>query len=456
MINRRQFLQASASLALAPLLSRSVLEATTTLHTRPSWSTFRKSTLYPAYLRAVSTMRANTNTASPASWGYWVGVHGSYCPHGKPYFLAWHRGFLVRFEAQLRKAAANSALVLPYWDYYNEPILPTEFQDPSSPLYLAGRTGKDVSRALSLTAFGSNLTNFPRGWTDAFEPAVESAPHNPVHNLIGGAMANVSISPRDPIFWLHHGNIDRLWDAWVHAGAGRHMPSTTSSYWSGSFIYGAAVAGMPRVDTYSPSTLGYRYDVSVLPSTQLGLQADAVQFASISDAVVAPLPAQGTSLGGAGGLVLGSRSARVRIALNREGRDRVRSLVIGPQTTGNALRVVLDGITVTPAGARGGYFYKILLNLPARGLAQPEQNYLVGTLGPFEVSAARHAQAMANGGDMRAMHEPARIILPAQQVLTRIWPAPLDELTLSFVREEADGASQADAIRIDRLWMEAD
>jgi tyrosinase len=118
--------------------------------------------------------------------------------------------------------------------------------------------------------------------------------------------------------------------------------------------------------------------------------------------------------------------------------------------------VVLDGITVTPAGARGGYFYKILLNLPARGLAQPEQNYLVGTLGPFEVSAARHAQAMANGGDMRAMHEPARIILPAQQVLTRIWPAPLDELTLSFVREEADGASQADAIRIDRLWMEAD
>lgn len=457
MINRRQFLQASASLALVPMLPRSVLKATTTLRTRPSWSSFRKSTLYPSFLRAVSTMRANTNTASPASWGYWVGVHGHYCPHGKPYFLAWHRGFLVRFEAQLRKAAANSALVLPYWDYYNEPILPTEFQNPSSPLYLAGRTGKDVSRALSLTAFGSSLTNFPRGWTDAFEPAVESAPHNPVHNLIGGAMANVSISPRDPIFWLHHGNIDRLWDAWVHAGGGRHMPSTTSSYWSGSFIYGAAVAGMPRVDTYSPGVLGYRYDASVLPSSQLGLQANAAQPASISDAVVAPLPAQGASLGGAGGLVLGSRSSRVRIVLNREGRDRVRSLVIGvSQTTGNALRVVLDGITVTPAGARGGYFYKILLNLPARGPAQPEQNYLVGTLGPFEVSAALHAQAMANGGNMMAMHGPVRITLPAQQVLSRIWPAPLDELTLSFVREETEGAPQADAIRVDRLWVEAD
>lgn len=457
MITRRQFLQASASMALVPFMPRDIMGTTTSLRTRPSWSSFRASTLYPAFLNAVRTMHADTDATKPGSWAYWVGVHGSFCPHGKPYFLAWHRGFLVRFEAQLRKAAGNSALVLPYWDYYNEPILPAEFQDPSSPLYLAGRTGNNVSAALSLTAFGGNLINFPRGWTDAFEPAVESAPHNPVHNLIGGAMNNVSISPRDPIFWLHHANIDRLWDAWVRAGAGRHMPSTTSSYWSGSFTYGAAVSGMPRVNTYAPNILGYRYDVSVLPSSRLSLRTDTAQLASISDALVAPLPEQGPSLGGAGGLVLGSRSMRVRVALTPEGRNRVRSLVTSaPQTAGNALRIVLDGITLTPAGARGGYFYKILLNVPAQGLAQPEQTYLVGTLGPFEVSVAQHARAMASGGDMTAMHGPVRITLPAQQVLTRIWPAPLDELTLSFVREEADGASPADAIRIDRVWMEAD
>ncbi|SEI93711.1 Common central domain of tyrosinase [Frateuria terrea] len=460
MITRRQFLQATAALALVPMLPHDTIGATS-LHTRPSWPTFRKSTSYPAFLRAVGAMRANKNSTSPASWAYWTSVHGTFCPHHKPYFLAWHRGFLARFEAQLRKAAGSSSLVLPYWDYYYDPILPTEFQDPSSPLYLAGRTGKDVSGALSMTPFGNSLINLPRGYPYAFEPAVETAPHNPVHNLIGGAMDNVAISPRDPIFWLHHANIDRLWDAWVRAGAGRHMPSKTSSYWSGSFNYGAAVSGVARLTTYAPSNLGYRYDNSTLPTGGYGygMQAAAsAQLPAIQDAFAQPLPAQGPSLGGVGGLALGPRSTRIRIPLSADGRDRVRSLVTrAPQaTSGSALQIVLDGVDVTGAGTRGGYFYKLLLNLPSGGLAQPEQTYLVGTLGPFEVSVARHAKAMAMGaGGHMAMQGPARITLPALDVLSRIWPAPLDALTLSFVRVDAGRPQAADAMTIERLWFEA-
>jgi hypothetical protein len=37
---------------------------------------------------------------------------------------------------------------------------------------------------------------------------------------------------------------------------------------------------------------------------------------------------------------------------------------------------VLDGVSVAEAGAKGGYFYKVLLNLPPKGIAQPEQTYL--------------------------------------------------------------------------------
>jgi len=35
--------------------------------------------------------------------------------------------------------------------------------------------------------------------------------HNHGHAWIGGIMNNTSTSPTDPIFWLHHAEVDRLW-----------------------------------------------------------------------------------------------------------------------------------------------------------------------------------------------------------------------------------------------------
>lgn len=458
MITRRQFLQTSASLALVPLLPGRILGTTslgtTSLRTRPSWPQFRDGPLYPAFLDAVAKMRANKDSTRPDSWAYWTNVHASFCPHRKPYFLAWHRGFLARFEAQLRKSSGNSALVLPYWNYYDHPVTPAEFRDSGSPLYRRNRSGSNVSGALSLAAFDAGLTNFQRGKTDAFEPAVETAPHNGVHNLIGGAMGNITISPRDPVFWVHHANIDRLWDAWVRAGDGRHMPARTAAYWSGSFSYGGAVSSVKRVQTYSPGSLGYRYDDTALPTS--GTSALQIEpLPSIQDALAEPLPAQGASLGGLGRLALGAGSLRVRIPLTTEGRNRVRSLVTGGTGQGGEVRLVLDGVDLTDAGARGGYFYKILLNLPSGSVTQPEQTYLAGTLGSFEVSVARHARMMAGGGAM-AMHGPVRIVLPLRDLLRRIWPESLDALTVSFVRVDADHAPQADAMMIDRLSVETD
>ena len=34
------------------------------------------------------------------------------------------------------------------------------------------------------------------------------------HPQFGGTMNNIMISPADPIFWLNHGEIDRLWSVW--------------------------------------------------------------------------------------------------------------------------------------------------------------------------------------------------------------------------------------------------
>ncbi|KAH6682247.1 monooxygenase [Plectosphaerella plurivora] len=46
--------------------------------------------------------------------------------------------------------------------------------------------------------------------------ALESGPHGAVHSGIGGDMSPAS-SPNDPIFFLHHGQIDRLWTLWQAA-----------------------------------------------------------------------------------------------------------------------------------------------------------------------------------------------------------------------------------------------
>lgn len=38
--------------------------------------------------------------------------------------------------------------------------------------------------------------------------------HNRIHAWVGGTMAGVPIAPIDPLFFLHHCNIDRLWAEW--------------------------------------------------------------------------------------------------------------------------------------------------------------------------------------------------------------------------------------------------
>ncbi|MDU8909659.1 tyrosinase family protein [Aestuariicoccus sp. MJ-SS9] len=43
---------------------------------------------------------------------------------------------------------------------------------------------------------------------------IEGQPHNQVHNNTGGIMPTL-LSSIDPLFYLHHGNIDRLWDIWT-------------------------------------------------------------------------------------------------------------------------------------------------------------------------------------------------------------------------------------------------
>ena len=41
----------------------------------------------------------------------------------------------------------------------------------------------------------------------------QPGPHNRGHSWIGGDMGLI-ISPRDPAFWFHHAQVDRIWHLW--------------------------------------------------------------------------------------------------------------------------------------------------------------------------------------------------------------------------------------------------
>ena len=41
-----------------------------------------------------------------------------------------------------------------------------------------------------------------------------------------GLMRSLFVSARDPIFWMHHANIDRIWSEWMHRHGQHYLPIT--------------------------------------------------------------------------------------------------------------------------------------------------------------------------------------------------------------------------------------
>lgn len=186
---------------------------------------------------------------------------GDQCQHGTWYFLPWHRGYLAAFEAivgaKIEEMGGPDDWALPYWNYLdssnpNARRIPQPFLDPiipedgtPNPLNKPPRRNTQVLAPLaqipdlSLAAmeepdflvgsdgsigFGGGVTTFSRAGNRAGD--LERNPHNPVHVMIGGFeggwMSDPDFAGLDPIFWLHHCNIDRMWEAWMKA-PGRTM-----------------------------------------------------------------------------------------------------------------------------------------------------------------------------------------------------------------------------------------
>jgi tyrosinase len=220
------------------------------------------------------------------------------------FFCPWHRYFVYYFEQIIRAVLADPSFTLPYWDYLSGQIsdlsIPPEFRDPQSPLYRPNRNpwvnaGERIDKqnpgSLNLNAFleTSYIKPIPNGGV-GFCPVLDGNPHGAVHVYVGNNtnMGNVPTAAGDPIFWLHHSNIDRLWESWNRLNhANPPWPSRTFPYANGAGgAVTAPVAGADRV-----ALLHYRYDTYQVPAGVAEPLVAAAPFSAAAPAAQAALEA---------------------------------------------------------------------------------------------------------------------------------------------------------------------
>lgn len=66
-----------------------------------------------------------------------------------------------------------------------------------------------------------------RGFRNRLEGFTGPGLHNQVHRWIGGDMVPAS-SPNDPVFFLHHCNVDRIWEGWMRLNGRQYQPDTNA------------------------------------------------------------------------------------------------------------------------------------------------------------------------------------------------------------------------------------
>jgi tyrosinase len=285
-----------ASDATTPVAQAPVAAAAPVRYVRHEVSTAAGQQSLAAYSQAVAAMQARP-VENPTSWEYQAAMHGTYaqrlkqlwkgCKHLSWYFLPWHRMFVYYFEQIARAAVVEAGgppdWALPYWNYGlggPNASIPQPFREPTvgNPLYVNERAprinaGKplpegaiDPRLALARPSYigaiefgGPEGPATPQFWE---EPgALEGTPHNIVHDEIGGWMSDPQTAAKDPIFWLHHCQIDRLWARWNSLG---HANPAVREWEQQSFEFfdvdGKLVSKrcMQVLDT--AADLGYEYD----------------------------------------------------------------------------------------------------------------------------------------------------------------------------------------------------
>ncbi|MXP23795.1 hypothetical protein GIY30_20875 [Gordonia sp. HNM0687] len=394
-----------------------------------------------AYRSAVRAMRdldppPGGSPTEPRSWQFQAALHGrnradgrpdtrhgwSACQHGSWFFLAWHRMYLAAFELLIQGFLDDDDWSLPYW-YAIDPddpagaALPPAFRDPAADneLFTAERSaemnagrpldGLDFLAPAVLSALGDDVYATDDG-TNSFgggrrdrpaysggeQGSLEDAPHGSVHVLVGGVITAADGTPLrrgwmgqfdtaalDPVFWLHHANIDRLWQVWLDIDPDRTNPVGESAWRDTRFTFPAFAGGdvsWSIGDVVDTRALGYVYESSAAPSA-IASVARRGPLERIEVASGPPRDGRPEVVGGVVDVPLFDDTATT-IEMARPATRGLESL--------DERRVLLrlEGIT----GMVCAPLYTVYLNIPAGTPAADFPERLAGTIATFGVAEA--------------------------------------------------------------------
>jgi tyrosinase len=172
--------------------------------------------------------------------------------HSNPRFGPWHRIYLLRMEALLM--TVDPTVCIPYWKSSEEQAFPS-WLIGFTPTVTLSSGPHTVTRNIGAFAFLPNAADVAAAMSNntfnTFAASLEGV-HNSGHVWVGGSMMGIPTAPCDPVFWMHHAEIDRIWSEWQTANPGQNPA-----------LAGAAGIMDPwtetEVDTRDITALGYSY-----------------------------------------------------------------------------------------------------------------------------------------------------------------------------------------------------
>jgi tyrosinase len=392
------------------------------------------------------------------------------CQHGSWYFLPWHRGYLIAFEAVVRDAVVKlggpADWALPYWNYFkpNQNKLPPAFASPDwpdgsgdNPLHVQQRYGPNNDanvyvpvRLVSLDALGDpNFTGVASGGSPGFggvdtgfshggrvHGGIETQPHDAVHGYVGGSnpksglpglMSDPDTAGLDPIFWLHHANIDRLWEVW-RGNPATHVDPSGANWVKGPKAIGERAFMLPMAGgvswTYTPgemsdlSKLDYAYDDVSPPSRtpqlvarlqRLGMKSAAAEALVRSTAMAGPKTVE---LLGANNksLRLTGAEARTSVVLDASVQRKVsasfHSATAATPTAPDRIFLNLENVR----GLNDATAFSVYINVPEGDDPAQHPDHLAGSIALFGVRKATLADDKHAGDGLTFVLEITHVI----------------------------------------------
>jgi tyrosinase len=323
-LSRRTFVQGAAAIPLAVWLEEKGFAATTSV--RFDCTSTNGKAMLGIYADAVKKMMnpASIKEADPRSWVFQWYTHAVrrdrskageiariYDPPAPPNaawkalanamwntcqshfagmdplnFLPWHRMVLINFELIIRNVSGNANFTLPYWNYtvsgMQHGVIPEEFRKKGDAkfgsLYVEKRTRGNDGRTIGIDMI--NLDAFKQCKYEPTRPAIlgfcqdlDQNLHGQVHVRTGNMqnMGDVPWAAGDPVFWVHHCQIDRLWARW-NARGGKNPTDPTWKAQSFTFYDGTKKVTAKIGDVLDLTQVKYTYDVlnDPVPACTLG------------------------------------------------------------------------------------------------------------------------------------------------------------------------------------------